>query len=131
MRSLFRAAATTGIAAALTVLAAPVAQAAPPAETPCVTVSTSNTYGRGEISLCPQSDGATRVSGYVEDLKPGWWGETGDATCVGWDIRAGSASVDDVLVCPHFTSGSPKRAFDFVKQYSTQPTGAAFMTMRA
>ncbi|NJP82991.1 hypothetical protein HCK01_37975, partial [Streptomyces sp. AA8] len=69
MRRFVRTLALTGATAAagaLTLLTAPAAQAAPADGSACVTAAGTKSFGRGEISMCPQSDGTTRVTGWVE-----------------------------------------------------------------
>ncbi|MGW2332210.1 hypothetical protein ACWC5C_41545 [Streptomyces sp. NPDC001700] len=124
---------TTAVAAALgavTLFAAPMAQAAPSAaaataEPGCITGSEEQAWGRGEIKLCVQSNGKTRVTGYVEDLKPGGgWGAP-DGYCVswylGWTLPNGNPGGEfGPIVCPHFTpSHQAKKEFDYEYQPST------------
>ncbi|GAB2866295.1 hypothetical protein GCM10027074_37240 [Streptomyces deserti] len=123
MRSLVRAAAMTGVAGALMLLTAPTSHAGPSAASECITVSESEKWGRGEISLCPQSDGTTRVTGYVEDLLPGGFL---DGYCVGWYFYLGEDEGDfGPMVCPHFSPSQPaKKTFDYEFTPSAPVTGA-------
>ncbi len=132
MRRLVRALALTGAAGALTLLSAPASQAAPSASA-CITASETQSWGRGEISLCPQSDGTTRVTGYVEDLKPGsGWG-TPDGACVGWWIEMGAKNGDfGPLVCPHFDrERKVTKTFDYTFKPTAPVTGAKLGTFTA
>lgn len=123
MSSLVRAVAAAGVAGALLLVTGPVAQAAPTAAAAaCITVKEEKAFGRGEISLCPQSDGGTRVTGYVEDLLPGWFP---DGICVAWDIRMGTSGSYGPTVCPHFNGGNkPRKDFDYVEKFRAPVTGA-------
>ncbi|MFF0747387.1 hypothetical protein ACFYVL_44110 [Streptomyces sp. NPDC004111] len=109
-------------AGALMLLTVPAVQAAPTASAACITAKEDRDFGRGEISLCPQSDGSTRVTGFVEDLMPGWFP---DARCVGWSITMGSTSDIGPLICPHFSSDPKVRKdFDYVEKFAAPVTGA-------
>ncbi|CAL9631583.1 hypothetical protein SUDANB176_06097 [Streptomyces sp. enrichment culture] len=125
MKSFVRAVAMTGAAGALVLLTAPTSQSAPSAASECITASEAKTYGRGEISLCPQSDGSTRVTGYVEDLLPGGLGAP-DGYCVGWYIKMGPADgTHGPMACPHFGGPhKPKKEFDYVTTFRLPVTGA-------
>ncbi|MCW8102745.1 hypothetical protein [Streptomyces tauricus] len=126
MRSLLRAVVMAGATGALMLWTAPNSGAAPSVAAACVTAGGAETYGRGEISLCPLSDGSTHVTGYVEDLLPGGgWGAP-DGYCVAWylDMGAMDGTVGP-MVCPHFGGGTQVREeFDFVATYPLPVTGA-------
>ncbi|MEV0438723.1 hypothetical protein AB0I84_42965 [Streptomyces spectabilis] len=129
MRRSARTLALTGATAAvgaLALLSAPTAQAAPAAASACVTAADTKSYGRGEISLCPQSDGTTRVTGWVEDLLPGGgWGKP-DGRCAGWWIEMGAKGGKiGPLVCPHLTSTHEATyKFDYTFKPEAPVTGA-------
>ncbi|MCD9141265.1 hypothetical protein [Streptomyces albireticuli] len=130
MRRFVRALALTGATAAagaLTLLTAPTAQAAPSDGPACVTAAGTKSFGRGEIAMCPQSDGTTRVTGWVEDLLPGkGWGGTPDGRCAGWWIEIGAkGGMVGPLVCPHFTpSHEATYKFDYTFKPQAPVTGA-------
>ncbi|MBB5121851.1 hypothetical protein [Streptomyces eurocidicus] len=129
MRRLARALALTAATAAagtLTLLTTPAAQATPPGKPACVTAAATKSFGRGEIALCPQNDGTTRVTGWVEDLLPGkGWG-TPDGRCAGWWIETGAkGGTVGPLVCPHFTaSHETTYRFDYTFTPQAPVTGA-------
>ncbi|MFI1971917.1 hypothetical protein BLA24_02085 [Streptomyces cinnamoneus] len=127
MKSLARTAAAAAAAGALTLLAAPASQAAPSAASACVTAADQRSFGRGEISLCPQSDGTTRVTGYVEDLLPGsGWGAP-DGRCAGWYLHMGpDDGMIGPIVCPHFSSDhQAKKTFDYAFKPASPVTSAS------
>ncbi|MGW2332209.1 hypothetical protein ACWC5C_41540 [Streptomyces sp. NPDC001700] len=112
---------------AVTLLAAPTAQAAPPAaaataKPDCITGSEETDFGRGEIKACVQSNGKTRVTGYIEDLLPGvgWWGDP-DGACVSWYLSWTGPDGEPMdeetpFICPHFTpppSRETKKQLDY------------------
>lgn len=72
-------------------------------------------FGRGEITVCVE-DGEVRVTGHVEDLKPGGPFNGGDSGCVGWwidwETASGPDSSTSTLACPHFTD-KPYVEFDY------------------
>ncbi|WP_411134445.1 hypothetical protein [Streptomyces sp. C10] len=119
----------TGAAAALTLLAAPVSQAAPaaPSAAPkCITAKDTKKFGRGEISLCPQSNGTVRAVGYIEDLLPGSGWANPDGYCASWffDMGPGKGETGP-MVCPHFDKDNKtKRTFDFTFKPKARVTGA-------
>ncbi|WP_406492497.1 hypothetical protein OHB06_16350 [Streptomyces sp. NBC_01604] len=124
MRSSFRAVAMAGAAGALMLLAAPDSRAASAAAA-CVTASGAETYGRGEISLCPLSDGSTHVTGYIEDLLPGGGWGTPDGYCAAWYIDMGATDgTVGPMACPHFGGNQAKEVFDHVVTYPSPVTGA-------
>lgn len=127
VRTLALTAATTA-AGTLTLLTAPTAQAAAAPEGPaCVTATATKSFGRGEIALCPQSDGTTRVTGWVEDLLPGkGWGGAPDGRCAGWWIEMGAkGGMVGPLVCPHFTpTHETTYKFDYTFKPAAPVTGA-------
>jgi len=133
VRSLFHAVAMIGATGALMVLTAPASQAAPLVSAACITASGTETYGRGQISVCPQSDGSTRVTGYVEDLLPGGGWTTPDGYCVAWYIDMGPADgTFGPMVCPHFGgTNKAKEEFDYVVTYPSPVTGAHLQTASA
>lgn len=124
--------ATTFAAGALAVAhlaAAPQAgAAAPPTAASCVTGSDSQSFGRGEISVCV-GDGEARVTGWVEDLLPGsGWGAP-DGYCASWFITWRTASGQESwvgpTVCGHF--GTSDR-YDFDFDEVTRPGGPQDIT---
>ncbi|MEU5048279.1 hypothetical protein [Streptomyces sp. NPDC021096] len=135
MRRLARALAMTGAVGALTLLSAPASQAAPSASAStaaCVTAKQEASFARGEISLCPQSDGTTRVTGYIEDLLPGnGWG-TPDGACAGWWIEMGAKGMIGPMVCPHFDpQHRATKTFDYTFKPEAPVTGAKLNGFRA
>ncbi|MEU7132144.1 hypothetical protein [Streptomyces sp. NPDC046261] len=131
MRRLVRTLALTGAAGALTLLTAPASQAAPSAASACVTATETQSYGRGEISLCPQSDGTTRVTGWVEDLLPGSW-TAPDGACAGWWVQMGEKNgTIGPMVCPHFSSTHKTvNNFDYTVKFDAPVTGAKLGAFR-
>lgn len=128
MRHLVRTAALTGVAGALMLLAAPASQAATSTSASaaaCITVTEEEAFGRGQITLCPQSDGTTRATGYVEDLKPGsGWGAP-DGYCAAWYIELTDDFEFGPMVCPHFSStNKTKKVFDYTFTPASPVTGA-------
>ncbi|MFH8445690.1 hypothetical protein ACH4D3_31275 [Streptomyces sp. NPDC018026] len=120
MRGILRATALTAAIGALALLPTTAASAAPagaagPAASGCVTDSETEDFGRGEITVCVE-DGEVRVTGHVEDLKPGGPFNGGDSGCVGWwidwETASGPDSSTSTLACPHFTD-EPYVEFDY------------------
>ncbi|MFD9406017.1 hypothetical protein ACFWBN_03180 [Streptomyces sp. NPDC059989] len=116
MRSVVRAAALTGAVGALLLLTTPASQAAPSAASACITATQTEDYGRGEITVCPQSDGTVRLTGWVEDLKPGGGWLNPDGYCAGWWLQEGGVNGEfGPYVCPHIDPArKPTRTFDTV-----------------
>lgn len=116
-RRLLRTAPVAGAVAVASLAAAPQAGAATAETTAasCTTKSDTQTFGRGEITLCVEN-GTARVTGWVEDLLPGsGWGAP-DGGCVGWYITWQTATGEELeispIVCGHF-QGSDRRDFDY------------------
>ncbi|MGN9762090.1 hypothetical protein [Streptomyces sp. SD31] len=118
MRRTLRATAVAGALGAAALLATPTASAAPAEATTadCVTKSDTQDFARGEITVCVE-DGRARVTGHVEDLKPGGPFTGGDSYCVGWTIgwetASGSTSSGTPVACPHFPGGEAYIEFDY------------------
>jgi hypothetical protein len=118
MRGILRAAAVTAALGATALLPTTAASAAPTATAApvCVTDSEVTDWGRGEITACAE-DGRARVTGYVEDLRPGGPFTGGDSACVAWSINWETASGDtrstSHMACPHFPGGAAYVEFDY------------------
>ncbi|RSN56497.1 hypothetical protein DMH12_14405 [Streptomyces sp. WAC 04229] len=110
MRGILRATALTAAIGAAALLPSTAASATPgrAAAQGCVTDSGTEDFGRGEITVCVGDDGV-RVTGHVEDLKPGGPFTGGDSACVAWYITwetaSGTASSTSSMACPHFPGG--------------------------
>ncbi|MFC9294936.1 hypothetical protein ACFTWH_23665 [Streptomyces sp. NPDC057011] len=127
MRSVVRAAALTGAVGALLLMTTPASQATSSAASACVTRTETQSYGRGQITVCPQADGTAQLTGWIEDLKPGsGWG-TPDGYCVTWWLEEGPGVRGEYgpIICPHFDSARKTiRNFDYVITPAAPVTGA-------
>ncbi|MFE0903639.1 hypothetical protein ACFW3Y_10480 [Streptomyces rochei] len=118
MRGILRAAALAGAIGAAALLPPTTASAAPGATAApgCLTDSETEDFGRGEITVCVDG-GGVRVTGYVEDLKPGGPFTGGDSGCVAWSIdwqaATGTDSSSSHMACPHFPGGEAYVEFDY------------------
>jgi hypothetical protein len=128
MRKSFRAAVVVAGVAASILASAPIAQAATPRSSTCISASGDYDWGRGEITACPLGDGRTQLTGWVEDLKPGsGWGAP-DGYCVAWWIETGrNSGQHESLFCPHWMSGDEtRRDFDYPITTARPVTKAIF-----
>ncbi|TQF02727.1 hypothetical protein E6W39_11250 [Kitasatospora acidiphila] len=88
MNRLIRTLAVTGAAGAMALLAVPAQAATTHSATTtgtCTTVNGSNSMGTGQITICPQSDGTSHLTGWLDNpsnsipfnpnsgCNPGWW----------------------------------------------------------
>ncbi|GAA2231420.1 hypothetical protein [Streptomyces indiaensis] len=115
-------AALPAVAACLAVAPTAAAASAGTAAPTCVTDSATKTFGRGEISICIEN-GRARVTGWVEDLKPGGWV---DGECVAWYMTWQTAAGDDwsfaPVACGH--AGGAYVTFDYdPSDWSQGPQG--------
>ncbi|MFD4259386.1 hypothetical protein ACFWR9_17600 [Streptomyces sp. NPDC058534] len=112
MRGILRATALTAAIGAAALLPPTAASATPG----CVTDSETEDFARGEITVCVSDDGV-RVTGHVEDLKPGGPFTGGDSACVAWSIdwqtATGATSSSSHMACPHFPGGEAYVEFDY------------------
>jgi len=117
-RNFTRILAIAGMTAALIFSGAAVAQAAPAA---CLTVNEVDDWAQGAVTFCPQADGTTRETGWVEDLKPGgpWSGQ-----CVQWNARLANGGKAFVAwVCLELDDSTYKE-FDYTSRLASPAVGA-------
>jgi hypothetical protein len=110
------------VATALLFSGTAVAQAAPAAAAECLTVSEAYDWGQGEITFCPNADGTTRISGWIQDLRPH---RPFADDCVEWFAKlanGGSTSVAWVCYDLHDTF---YREFDYARRLASPAVGAA------
>ncbi|WP_234542805.1 hypothetical protein [Streptomyces shenzhenensis] len=129
MKSLLRSAGLAGVAGALMLLAAPVSQAAATtSSTSCVSMSDSKSWGDGQITVCPQSDGSVHVTGYVENLQP--WHPWDEDPCVAWMINlTGGDYSFTPAACPVYNQASNKVPLDYSFTPTSPVTGATLNTV--
>ncbi len=122
MKTIFtRVLAIAGVASAVVFSGAAAAQAAPAAAADCLTVSEVDDWAQGEVTFCPQNDGTTRTTGWVEDLKPGgpWSGQ-----CVEWNARLANGGTTSIAwVCLELDDSTYKE-FDYTRTLAAPAVGA-------
>ncbi|MFJ8229998.1 hypothetical protein ACIQ9E_08570 [Streptomyces sp. NPDC094448] len=108
MRRFIRSTAIAGVLGTVGLFGVPTASAAAQnaSSAPvCVTDSRTQTFGKGEISICIEN-GQAQVTGWVEDLLPGSGWVSPDGACVLWWITWKTASGEELrgtpMACPHF-----------------------------
>ncbi|MCC9308848.1 hypothetical protein LN042_17440 [Kitasatospora sp. RB6PN24] len=125
MKRLARSLAVAAAAGSLTLLAAPASLAATSTTTAssCATFTASNSYGDGQITVCPTGGTSYQLSGYLETSMPdgGLWGPN----CAGLDLFAGSTFLGiQETVCAQPGVATTKITFNNAATLSAMPTTA-------
>ncbi|MEU6220848.1 hypothetical protein ABZ845_25590 [Streptomyces sp. NPDC047022] len=129
MKNILRSTALAGVTGALMLLAVPVSHAAAtPQSASCVSVSDAKSWGDGQITVCPQSDGTAHVTGYVENLQP--WKPWDEDPCVAWMINlTGSDYSFTPDACPVYNQTSNKVTLNYSFKPTSPVTGATLATV--
>ncbi|MEU1289212.1 hypothetical protein [Kitasatospora sp. NPDC005856] len=125
MKRIARSLAVAATAGSLTLLAAPasLAAASSTTTTPCATYTASNSYGYGQLSVCPLGGTNYRISGYISTNMPD--GGIFGPNCAGWYLRSGSTYLGlGTTVCAQPNVATSTRNFDYSTTLSATPDSA-------
>ncbi|MFJ7277131.1 hypothetical protein [Kitasatospora sp. NPDC098663] len=86
-------------------------------------MTTSNSAGDGQISVCPQGGSSYHVTGYIETSMP--YDPWNGPICAEWFISQGSTNyTSGPIVCAKAGVPTSKNTFDYTTTLSAAPTGA-------